>query len=280
MLERVTSPAGVVYYRSTLLAATGVVHAFSTRIGGVSTGPYASLNLGNPTGAQPPDDLANIQQNYQRFTSALDAAAMHRAWVQQVHSSRVQLIEWEGETEYAETLEAEIRDRFHGQTEADALVTTVPNVLLTVRVADCVPILLASEDGQWVAAVHAGWRGIVAGIIGKAIRALGEAGVLPAQLIAAIGPAISCPHFEVGPEVAVAFTRAGLSGAVYDAAEPGGKPHLDLPCAVQFQLSSAGVPVIDTAPLCTFARADEFFSHRRDHGVTGRLAAVIGRRAP
>ena len=150
-------------------------HAFSTRIGGVSTGPFASLNLGNPPTAEQ-DPVDNVQENYRRLKAALGCpAAMPRAWVKQVHGGLVELIDLEGENEYGETLESEIRDRFSGQISADGLVCVVPGVLLTVRVADCVPVLLASDDGRAVAAVHAGWRGVVGQVLAKAVRTLHEA---------------------------------------------------------------------------------------------------------
>ena len=162
-------------------------------------------------GAVANDDPANIATNYRLLleTVGFSEGAL-RAWVKQVHGRGVELIEREPENEYAETLEAEIRDRFSGQLSADAIVSVVPGVVLTVRTADCVPILLAAADGKMVAAVHAGWRGIVGNILGKVVRTFHELGTPPEKLIAAIGPAISVEHFEVGEEVAAEFhARAG-----------------------------------------------------------------------
>ncbi|HEY4329016.1 MAG TPA: laccase domain-containing protein, partial [Phycisphaerae bacterium] len=158
MLERVSHSNGVASYQSPKLRAVGVRHGFSTRVGGVSGGVFKSLNLGNP-GEGEKDMPANIAENFRRFQEALGCEGVPRAWVRQVHGRMVELIEPEPEGEYAETLEAEVRDRYSGQLSADGLVAAVPGVLLTVRVADCVPVLLASEDGRVVAAVHAGWRG-------------------------------------------------------------------------------------------------------------------------
>jgi len=202
-----------------------------------------------------------------------------RAWVSQVHGRMVELIEREPESEYSETLEAEIRDRFSGQASADAIVSIVPQVLLTIRVADCVPILLASPDGRVVGAVHAGWRGVVGNVAAKTVRTMHEAGgdaAAPAKLLAAIGPCISTEHFEVGEEVADEFVQQGLGETVQRRA--GAKPHIDLQGAVKLQLEQAGVTAIDTHELCTYRDAREFYSHRRDQGLTGRMAAVIASR--
>lgn len=281
MLTRTHHPNGVITYQSSRLAQVGAVHAFSTRIGGVSTAPFDTLNLGNPGGGgggELQDAEENLVENYRRLQAAIGAGAYPRAWVSQVHGRRVELFDREPENEYAETLEAEVRDRFSGQLAADAIVTTVPGVLLTIRVADCVPVLLASEGGKVVAAVHAGWRGVVGNIAGKAVRALGEAGISPGQLVAAIGPSISLEHFEVGEEVSLEFLRADLSEAVSN--RFGAKPHIDLQKALRMQLLRAGLPEshIDGHDLCTFRDQTEFFSHRRDHGRTGRLAALIAAR--
>ena len=185
------------------------------------------------------------------------------------------MIESERGSEYGETLEAEVRDRFSGQMSADGIVAGVPGVLLTIRVADCAAILLASRDGRVVAAVHAGWRGVVGNIVGKALRVMREAGVEAGDVVAAIGPMISAGHFEVGEEVAAEFAKRGLGAAVKRVA--GSKPHVDLQAAIRQQLEAAGVAknAIDANDLCTYLDVIEFFSHRRDQGVTGRMAAVI-----
>jgi YfiH family protein len=273
MLERVEHSNGVVTYQSPLLCGAGVPHGFSTRIGGFSKAPFDALNLGNPSGCEQQDTQPNLVENYKALQEAIGAAGMLRAWVHQVHGRMVELVEHEPENEYGETLEAEIRDRFSGQTQADAIVTGEPNVLLTIRVADCVPVLLASEDGRMVGAAHAGWRGIVGPVIAKTVRTLHEEGASPEKLVAAIGPCISVEHFEVGEEVAAEFMQQDLAMAVKP--QPGKKPHLDLQLAVKVQLERAGVTRIDTHNLCTFRDATEFYSHRRDNGVTGRMAAVI-----
>jgi len=277
MLERTTHLNAVVTYQSPLLRGLKVAHAFSTRIGGVSPAPFDSLNLGNPSGCDTQDPDPNLVENYRRLQTAIGLANAPRAWVRQVHGRMVELLEHEPENEYSETLEAEIRDRFSGQLAADALVTPEPNVLLTIRVADCVPILIASSDGKIVAAAHAGWRGIIGNVIEKTVRTLHEAGAVPSSLVAAIGPCISLENFEVGEEVAAEFLQHDLASCVRT--QPGRKPHVDLQLAAKTQLERGGLSQIDTHALCTFRDSADFFSHRRDQGTTGRMAAVIARRS-
>ena len=137
------------------------------------------------------------------------------------------------------------------------------------------PIMIQS-DGRAVAAVHAGWRGVVDGVLPAAVATLASRlNVAPAKLFAAIGPCIGVGHFEVGPEVAEAFAAAGLGNHVDHSHA---KPHIDLAAAITGQLCAAGVPAshIDRSDACTYRDRDEFFSHRRDQGKTGRMAAVIG----
>ena len=266
MLQRVIAPNGVVFYRSPLLHDIGVPHGFSTRIGGVSQPPFDSLNLGNPNGCATQDDEANISMNYERLHSVCGLAARRRCWVHQVHGDGLQVVE------SAAT--------FANSQKADALVTSDPAAALAVRTADCVPILLATVDGQHVAVVHAGWRGVIAGAVAVAVRSLRDHGHSQA-VVAAIGPCISADAFEVGHEVADEFRRAFGSQAPVTKPADGGKPHVDLREAVRLQLLDLGLDQahIDGSDRCTVRDRDEFFSHRRDDGVTGRMAALIGTRA-
>jgi YfiH family protein len=280
MLIRVRHPNGVVTYQSPLLGATGVPHAFSTRHGGVSPAPFDTLNLGNPLAGASPDPNEHLNANYRRLQAALDDSfgtpphPVYRAWVTQVHGRRVERLDPEPDTEYAETLAAGIRDRFHGQIEADAMLTGCPQVLLTIRAADCFPVLLASDDGRQVAAVHCGWRSTVNGILERIVRAFAEESIVPARLVAAIGPGISAAAFEVGPEVVAAFEDANLAAAIVEGAA-NHKSHIDLQHAIHTQLSRLGLARIESNTLCTFRDREDFYSHRRDAGHTGRMAAVI-----
>lgn len=261
MLERVRANNGVVFYRSPLLERSGVPHAFSTRLGGISAGPFASLNLGNPAG-EPRDPWENVLENHRRLFRAIGVEPRQRLSCHQVHGTTVQVFRG--------------GDWPEPQPQGDAIVTDDPTVVAAVRVADCVPVLLASGDGRWVAAVHAGWRGVVAGVVPRAVATLASLGVTGCALRAAIGPSIGFDSFEVGPEVVAAFTAVFPDRSLVREL-PGGKARLDLRGAIECQLRGAGVPsdALDTTDRCTFRDADEFFSHRRERGLTGRMSAVI-----
>ena len=158
--------------------------------------------------------------------------------------------------------------------EADALVSTAPGDAVGVRVADCVPVLLADPESGGVAAAHAGWRGVVAGIIGSSFRVAAERGVTPR--LAAIGPCIGPCCFEVSHEIAAQIADAvGERGVV--ARRTDAKSYVDLRLAVRAQLRGAGLDDahIDDVPGCTRCDAERFFSHRRDGQVAGRHLAVI-----
>ncbi len=254
-------------YVSPLLDAAGVPHAFSTRLGGVSSAPFDSLNLGTVGGADAQDPLSNIRENYRRLRAAIGCEHRDRCWVHQVHGGDVCSIA-PGES-------------FESGVKADALVTTDPARVVSVKYADCVPILLATCDGRAVGAVHAGWRGVIAGVVPAAVARVSELSRTPAdRLIAAIGPCIGLDHFEVGPEVVSVF-REKFSGDDALVRPEGDKGFIDLREAVRRQLCDAGLQIhrIDTTDLCTYENREEFFSHRRDHGLTGRMAAVIGARS-
>lgn len=238
--------------RSALLAEHGFAHAFSLRTGGVSEGPFASLNLARGVG----DDPERVADNTARFAEALGSSAIYE--VSQVHGRRV--------VEVAEG------DDVMGvrEIEADALVARVPGRAVAVRTADCVPILLGHPKSRHVAAVHAGWRGVVARITEAAIERLGE----PGELVAAIGPHIRLAAFEVSHDVAAQIADAAHGEPVVAEREP--SPHVDLARAVKAQLRALGVTRIDDVGGCTHLEPDRFFSHRRDRGETGRhLSAII-----
>jgi len=163
---------------------------------------------------------------------------------------------------------------------ADAGVTTRSDAALCVKVADCVPILLADRRGRGVAAVHAGWRGAAAGIVDEAVRALGEeTGARPVDLIAAVGPSIGLCCYEVGDDVKAAFNSASPPSAELFTPQAG-KWRLDLWQAVRGQLESCGVPsdAIHVSALCTATHLDWFFSYRRQRSGVGRMLGVIRRR--
>jgi YfiH family protein len=260
VLQRRVSQTGIVYFISPLLERVGVPHGFSSRVGGVSIAPFDSLNLGNPSGVEKQDEWERIHENYRRLQIAIGFAGKQRCWVHQVHGGDVVLTRRGME--------------FTCGACADALVGDDPQKLLAVRVADCVPILIAAEDGRTVAAVHAGWRGVIARVVPHALRELRR--LTDAPLVAAVGPCIGFDAFEVGPEVVKQFQDAfGADAPIYQNGT--GKGRVDLRRALQLQLIAADIPPerIDMSDRCTFRDADEFFSHRRDRGVTGRMAALI-----
>lgn len=258
MLEHVTTIDGLVYYRSPLLDRAAVPHAFSTRLGGISPAPFDSLNLGNPSGCDIQDDYDRIHDNYRILQRAIGIDDRQRVWMHQVHGGDVVTVT--GQTESG--------------AKADAMITRESSRLLAVRVADCVPVLLASRDGSTVAAVHAGWRGVIARVLPNTIRAMD---VDPANLLVAIGPCIGFESFEVGYDVLNAFQESfGTEAPVR--IESRGKGRADLKRALLLQLDEFHLfdDQIDTTDRCTYRDRDEFFSHRRDGGVTGRMAAIIG----
>lgn len=247
MLERFQDPDGFVGYRSSSLAELGVPHLFTTRLGG----GRRDFDLGELDGA-----------GYQRLFGAAHAGEAALVRCHQVHGAQVLVVG-----------PGALPD---GRAQADALVSERADALLCIHVADCVPILLAARGGARVAAVHAGWRGVVAGVVARTLELLGGA-----DTVAAIGPCISAPAFEVGPEVSDAFTRIGLAHTLVP--HPGARAHIDLRAAVEHQLHAGGVRRIDSTERCTYRDSEEFFSYRRDvthggRGRTGRLGALIGPR--
>ena len=191
MLQQKQFDSGAVGFVSPLLQHAGIPHLFSTRIGGISSGPFASLNLGNPNGAPVQDSSANLEENYRRAMAAAGLSDRRLCRVHQVHGNAIAILS-KGDAPPA-------------GTRADALLTDCPDFALSMRTADCVPILIASTDGQLVCAVHAGWRGVVAGIVPEVIAVMQQRHLSLSQLLIAIGPSIGLDAFEVGDEVAQEF---------------------------------------------------------------------------
>ena len=273
MLREITHSSGPVVLTSDLLSRAGFAHAFSTRLGGVSAPPFDALNLQSVQAnariaeGEPRDSDAFIRENHARFAEAAglarDAVVVD---VSQVHGCTV----------------VAARDAARERVPADAITSARGGHAILIRIADCVPVLLACPRTGTVAAVHAGWRGVVAGIVPAAIDALRSLGCAPNELLAAVGPSISVRHFEIGPEVAGELSRANLGASV---AAPGicgitgrePKHHADLVLGVRLQLERAGVERanIDADPPCTYADRARFHSFRRDGARSGRLAALI-----
>jgi len=242
-------------------AADAAVGAWmSTRSGGVSQGPFESLNLGRSAGDSP----AAVDENRRRFAAALGAPPH---WMSQVHGTRVLRLGAAHE-HLAKSGAAD------GACNADAAITTEPGVPCTVMVADCLPVLLAAPGGCGVGAAHAGWRGLAAGVLEACVTALAEAAhCRPDELVAWLGPCIGPRQFEVGAEVVAAF-GAGPCFVERRRADGTLRWLADLPGLATDRLRRAGLMQISASGLCTVENASRFFSYRRD-GVTGRMAAAI-----
>ncbi|HSQ73863.1 MAG TPA: peptidoglycan editing factor PgeF [Rubrivivax sp.] len=234
----------------------------SQRAGGVSMGPWASLNLGGAVG----DDPAAVAENRARFTAALGARPV---WLRQVHGEQVVRLRPDA---VASPL-----------PPADAAWTSDPGLACAVLVADCLPVLLALRDGSAVAAAHAGWRGLAAGVLEATVQALcAGTGAGAGDIVAWLGPCIGPRQFEVGADVLQAFSGPGNPAA---AACFNFRPRLDgsprwladLPRLARERLAAAGVSAVSEAGRCTVEDASRYFSFRRD-GVTGRHGAAIWRR--
>ena len=266
MLRETTCANGVVCFRSSLLDAAGVPHAFSTRLGGVSTGIFSSLNLGNPSGPIR-DAETNITENYRRFFSACGITDKQLCRIHQIHGNDI--------------LTLQRGDAPPVGKQADGLLSDDPSLVLSIRTADCVPVLLCNSTGRLVAAVHAGWRGVIAGILPLAIKAFQGRSIPCQDIFIAVGPCIGLDAFEVGNEVADQFDQA-FPGKPVVRRQPGLKPHVDLRQAVLSQAHACGVPEtnLDSDDLCTSRDEKWFFSHRRDQGLSGRLAAIISPGTP
>ncbi len=221
----------------------------TTRAGGVSAGPYASLNLGDHVGDVPPRVAANraiLRQNLNLPGEPL--------WLKQVHGCCV----------------AGTGDSSPG-CEADAAIARAPGQVCAVMTADCLPLLVCDLQGRSVAAVHAGWRGLAAGVIESALASLQAD---PADLLVWLGPAIGPDAFEVGPDVRAAFLAADPGVAHAFRNRPRDKWLADIYTLARARLAAVGVGYVFGGDLCTFADPRRFFSFRRD-GATGRMASLI-----
>jgi YfiH family protein len=242
-----------------------VVHAFSTRQGGVSRAPFATLNLGVSVG----DDPAAVQENRRRFFGRFGIEPQQVVRVKQVHGDGVLTVD-EPLTRRPGFPASLIEE----SAQYDAMVTSVPGLALTVSTADCVPILVHDPVRSAVAAIHAGWRGTAARIAAKAIEIMrSRYGTRPQDLKVAIGPAIRQCCYQVDRPVYEQLT-AGVASAG-DHLQPDVTDHwrADLPGLNRAVLQDAGVPPaqIEDLGLCTACRQDLFFSHRAEQGRTGRM---------
>lgn len=228
---------------------TAVRATSTTRLGGVSLAAYASLNLGDHVGDAP----ERVAENRRRLVDLAGLPASP-AWLRQVHGTRVLRLE---------------AGSVAGQ-EADACWTDQPGVVCAVLTADCLPVLLADDAGRCVAAAHAGWRGLIGGVLEATVAALP---VAPATLSAWLGPAIGPAAFQVGDEVRAAFVAAHPADAAHFQAD-GERWRADLFALARARLQRLGIHRVRGGDVCTWSDPRRFHSHRRD-GVGGRMASLI-----
>jgi YfiH family protein len=229
-------------------APPGIRAVSTLRRGGVSEGPYASLNLGAHVG----DNPERVAENRRRLAEAL-CLPSEPVWLNQVHGHRA------------------IRAKAAGDCTADASFTREPGIVCGIMTADCLPVLLCSRDGAAVAAVHAGWKGLAGGVVESAVAAMGTR-----DLLAWLGPAIGPEAFEVGGEVREAFLRNGAEFAAGFHETANGKWLADIYRLARIILHRLDIAEIHGGGWCTFGNAEDFFSYRRDR-VTGRMATLIWR---
>lgn len=227
--------------------------AASTRIGGVSRNAYAGFNLASHVGDQPED----VRENRRILARALGLPG-EPYWLEQQHGAEVREAKDESE-----------------RAPADASYTTRTGVVCVVQTADCLPVLLCSRRGDWVAAAHAGWRGIAANVLRAAV---GTYPGSPGDLLAWLGPAISAECYEVDEPVRAALDDS-LAAAAMRPSDRVGHGFLDLAAAAAWQLGQAGVESRYAAGGCTFRDERRFYSHRRNQ-ATGRMAALIWMEKP
>ena len=229
--------------------APGNVKALiTTRGGGVSIGPYASMNPADHVG----DDPEAVRRNRALLRAVLPNDPH---WLKQMHGVQV----------------LRVTSDARGVPEADAALTTLENQVCAVLTADCLPVLLCADDGSVVGVAHAGWRGLAAGVLERTVAAMGVPG---ARVLAYLGPAIGPDAFEVGAEVKTVFTAFDPAAAA--AFRPGapGKYYADLYTLARQRLARLGVMRCHGGGFCTYRDPQRFYSYRRD-GASGRMAALI-----
>ena len=231
--------------------APAAVRAVSTtRSGGVSAGCFAGLNLAMHTGDAP----TQVRENRRRLAAALNLPA-DILWIRQRHGVTA----------------VNAAAHYDRPPEADASWTSEPGKVCVVQSADCLPVLLCDRAGDRVAAAHAGWRGLCAGVLERVVADLG---CNPAHVLAWLGPAIGPAAFEVGPEVRAAFLRDDAGAKAAFVAHGPSRYRADLFALARRRLRQAGVAAVYGGGLCTYSDPQRFFSYRRD-GVTGRMASLI-----
>lgn len=253
---------GFGFYRAPHLEATGeLIHAFSTRQGGVSPPPFHSLNLSNNTG----DKEAHVRKNREILTSAFGLLPSVLLTVNQIHQADILIID------------SPSPEDFSGAS-CDAIITDRPGIAIGVLTADCVPILLFAPESCTVAAIHVGWKGTALNLCGKTIRVMAEKfEAHPENLIVAVGPSIGLCCYEVDESLLSIFSQYNDSWHKWAEPSESGRWRLDLPRASIDLMTASGVRNENIAwfNTCTHCQENLFFSYRRDKGITGRQISFI-----
>lgn len=231
----------------------GVHYFCTTRAGGVSVGALASLNLAEHVH----DDVDCVRENRKRLAALLPGEPV---WLEQVHGTQV--------------LDADLAVAGTDPPRADAAVTAVPDRVLSIMTADCLPVVIADREGKVLGMAHAGWRGLAAGVLENTMHSLRVKCPAASAWRAWIGPAIGRKHFEVGPDVLQAFVANDPdSRACFFSGPRPGKWLADLPGLAKARLLKAGVQHIECSGFCSYEQADLFYSYRRD-AASGRMATL------
>jgi YfiH family protein len=256
-----------------------VSHGIFTRLGGVSEGQWASLNMSRSTG----DGLEPVRENRQRALAALGLKQEQSLTSWLVHGNHVRVVNHDD-------LYVEGANDVH----ADAMVTQARGLALTLRFADCVPVMFHDHEKGAIGIAHAGWKGIVNGVLIETVRTMQRAfGSDPKDIVAGVGPCIGPDKFEVGEDVAAQIQAAVRTLVVVrqgdkerheqSLSSPSSmsplsltaKPRVNLWAAARSQLEEAGVGHVEVASICTASNTHEWFSHRAEQGKTGRFGAII-----
>lgn len=259
------------FYQFETLRHSSVLHGVFTRLGGVSAGQWTSLNMSRSTG----DAAEPVIENRRRALDALGLKPEQSLTSWLVHGNHVRVV---GRA-----------DLGHDDVHADAMITQERGLALTLRFADCVPVLFHDPTKQAIGIAHAGWKGIANGVLIETVRTMQRAfGSAPEAIIAGVGPCIGPDKFEVGDDVAAQIQAAVRANVVLRPSDkaagrpgdihpviPSEKPCVDLWAAARSQLEDAGVGHVEVAGICTASNTHEWFSHRAEQGKTGRFGAVI-----
>ena len=238
-------------------------HGFSDRVGGVSLGAYAQLNLSSNVG----DQFESVEENRSLALNALGLSGLRLARLRQVHSSEVVTLTRDSDLTHLPM--------------ADALVTKLRGVVLVIESADCYPVLLEDRQAGVIGAAHCGWRGTASKLLERVLEEMQEAGAALERIQAAVGPGICAANYVVGADVLVRFAQTGFPQQTYMNSSGGLSRSgieqycVDLSAANRWLLEGGGVMPEQIWTMDRCSTESDFFSHRRDHGTTGRMWSVI-----